>query len=31
MKKLFSNVKKGLGFEAEPSIFEDAEKEYVEI
>lgn len=31
MKKLFSNVKKSLGFDAEPSIFEDAEKDYVEI
>ena len=31
MKRFFSKVKKGLGFEAEPSLFEEAEKEYVEI
>ena len=31
MKRLLSNVKKSLGFDAEPSIFEDAEKDYVEI
>lgn len=31
MKKIFSKIKKGLGFDAEPSLFEEAEKEYVEI
>lgn len=31
MKRIFSKIKKGLGFEAEPSLFEEAEKEYVEI
>ncbi len=31
MNRFFSKIKKGLGFESEPSIFEEAEKDYVEI
>ena len=31
MSGFFSKVKKGMGMGAEPDVFEDAEKEYVEI
>ena len=31
MRKLLSKVKKGLGFGEEPSVFDETEKEYVEI
>jgi len=31
MKRFFSKIKKGLGLEGEPSIFEEADKDYVEL